>query len=384
MANRKSSTSDHLKGHSVAKAELIRDYLAIYLNILEQARGQRDVYVLDLMCGEGIYRAGERGTALQIAETVRKHHFTYGSQNHLTVVFNDLGRSKVEPGRLKIDRVREVVKPIEAALPDHIQFKYSSNEATVVADDWLRRTLPEVGHPSRAKRLFVIDPTGYTQFDIWEVRRLLQYEGTEVFLFLPVPEMYRFVGSVEEDHPLRQIARWLWRGEPPAFRDQSDFRDQLVERVRGRLGPDVYTTPIALAKSETDQYVLVHATRNLLGLERMVDAMWKMDPTQGKGYTPQKGQADLFDSASGVTDVFADKLIAFVLEAPVGRTNEDIAVFALTRGKRPMHAKEVLADAKQRGLIEVLDAKTGNAASAFYLPYKSRKKQEVVIREKKH
>lgn len=383
MANRKSSTSDHLKGHSVAKAELIRDYLKIYLAILEQAKGLRDVYVLDVMCGEGIYKGGRKGTAVQIAETVRHHHFSLESKNSLTIVFNDLGRSKIDSSRLKIDRVRDAVAPIDEALPDYIRFRYSAEEATTVADEWLRRTVPLISHPSRAKRLFVIDPTGYTQFDIRDVRRLLQYEGTEVFLFLPVPEMYRFVGSVDLDHALSRLAQWLWRGEPPSFRDQSDFRDRLVDQVRGRFGADVYTTPIPLAKSETDQYVLVHATRSLLGLERMVDAKWKLDPAQGGGYTPQAGQGDLFNSASGVSDSFAHELLAYVRDSPGGRTNEEVAVFALTREKRPMHAREVLAEAKKRGTIEVVDAESGERANAFYLPYKSRKKHEVIIRSTK-
>lgn len=380
MANRKASTSDHLKAHSVAKAELIRDYLKIYLAILEQAKGRRRVFVIDLMCGEGIYKDGKKGTAVQIAETVRHHHHSLKSRNRLTVVLNDNGRSRVEPEKLKVERVEAAVEKIAQALPDHIRFVFSSGEAERVAQEWIHLSMPPASSSDSAKRLFVIDPTGYTQFDVRAVRWLLQHEGTEVFLFLPLPEMYRFVSAVGSDHPLRQIMEWLWRGSPPEFSDQQDFRLQLIGRLRGRFGVDVYTTPIDLAKTVTDHYVLVHATRNLLGLERMVDGKWKMDPAGGQGFVPDVGQTDMFNSPTGVSESFTHALLSYVTDSPDGKTNEDVAVFALTRGMRTMHAKEVLEAAKRQGLIDVVDFETGESARAFYLPYKSQKSHKVLIR----
>ncbi len=308
---------------------MIRRYVSVYLNILEVARGQRHVYVLDLLCGEGIYADGHEGTAVQIARSVKEHHFAKKSSNSLTVVLNDRGRSRIERFRTKIERVEEAVAPIVAPLPDHIEFVFSADDADVVADRWMEESESRAGHSSRVKRLFIIDPTGYTQFDVPRVARLLQTEGTEVFLFVPVPEMYRFVGSVEEGHPLRDLAKWAWEGNVPSFDSQEDFRLQLVQCMAERFGEDVYVVTVDLAKSAKDHYVLVYATRNDLGLEKVVNEKWKMDPTGGRGLVSGTGQTNMFSTASGVTDSFEDDLLSYVRAAPGGRLNKDVAIFTL-------------------------------------------------------
>ena len=222
----------------------------------------------------------------------------------------------------------------------------------------------------------MIDPKGYTQFPVQRVPTLLRYEGTEVFLFLPVPEMYRFVGSVDEEHPLGQILTWLWGARRPTFATQKSFADPLVRQLRMAFGEGVYTTPIYLAKSPTDRYVLVHSTRSLLGLERMVGAIWKVDPERGEGFGPGSGQGDLFVKAHD----FNAELMAYVAGTPEGRTNKEVSVFTLTRAIPTRKADEVLRSQRRAGRIEVVDEEKGTPVRAFYLPFKSQKDHRVVIR----
>lgn len=378
MASRNGSTTDHLKPYSRAKADLIRSYVTKYLSILEVARGQRPVYVLDLMCGEGIYGDGSKGSAVQIAEAVREYHFARDSQNPLKVVLNDNGRSSVEPDRMKIDRVEEAIAGIVEALAKaapHIEFDLSRMKASERAS----RHRAEIRGKRRAKSLYILDPAGYTQFEIQKVRTLLEDEGTEVFLFLPLPEMYRFAKNQDETHPLGKIMLWLWGGEPLEFDSPATFAKEIFARIRERFGRDVYTTPVFLYKSKHDAYLLVHFTRHELGLERMVDALWEMDPVNGHGFGPDMNQGSIFGQ-----NQFADDLLSFIQSSPRGRSNEEVAIYATLQQMRPKHAADVLRGPKKQGLIEVVDMATQEPKRAFYLPYRSRQKATVVIRSVKN
>lgn len=353
---KKHSTANHLDPHSRAKAELIRHYVGVYLNILERAPGVREVHILDLLCGEGRYGDGNKGTALQIVETVREHHFANnGSKNRVRVVLNDLGQSDVEPDRTKIERVREACASEVAPLPTHVTVEFLCSDAVHVAIQELRN------HPPRPdlRRLFVIDPTGYSQFRIEHVVRLMATPGAEALLFVPVPHMYRFKGSASEGSVLDQLLTLLWPEGPPTGRFAS-FRDDLIQRIGDLSGPSVYTTSIWITKTRNQEHLLLHFTRSLRGLEKMVDELWRIDPTLGKGFRTGSDQVDLFSVASD----FSDDLIRYVL-TPAGRSNEEVAVFTFTRQYKGKHASEVLTPLLKNGRIRRVSP-DGTKAAGFY------------------
>lgn len=354
---KKHSTSNRLDPHSRAKAELIRHYVGVYLNILERAPGVSAVHILDLLCGEGLYGDGNKGTALQIVETVREHHYANGrSENRVRVRLNDLGQSDVETGRSKIERVEEACASQVAHLPSHIAVEFSCDDAVRVAIQELRK------HPPRPdlRRLFVIDPTGYSQFRIEDVVRLMSWPNVETLLFIPVPHLYRFSRNAVEGSSLDQIIRFLW-GDCVPGGNFATFREELIERISIKMGPDVYTTPIWIEKTKNQEHLLLHFTKSLRGLEKMVDEAWKLDPTRGKGFRADAGQGDLFSPATG----FSVDLLRFI-SVPGGRSNEEIAVFTFTRQYRSKHAGEVLKAAMKQGRVRRLE-KDGTPAKGFYL-----------------
>ena len=358
-ASTRSSTSDHLDPHSQAKATLISRYVSVYLNILERVPGVDEVHIIDLLCGEGIYADGNKGTAVQIVEAVVNHHFANNrSQNRIRVLLNDLGRSEVDPSRFKIDGVREHCTPLAKRLPDHIHIEYQKADALEVARTELKtgQTIPGL------KRLFVIDPKGYSQFPIQDVVTLMKSTGVEAFLFIPVPQMYRFVKSSDETSSLGEIISYLWKEEELSVVDEDAFFEELVYRIDREMGSDVYTTPIDLRKTRRDLYLLLHFTKSLRGLEKMVDEVWKLDPARGKGFRPDVAQGELF----AATDSFADALLNRIRESS-GVTNKDVAVFTLTKMYRLTHATQVLTAARKAGRIRAIRIDDGKEALGFYL-----------------
>ncbi len=364
---RKQRWTDYLEAHSLAKAGLIERYIAIYLNILELSRRVDDVLIADLMCGEGTYKGGEEGTAVRIVRAVREHHYARKSRNRLLVVLNDTGSSEIEPGRYKIERVREACEPLVASFPEYITVEYHREDALALAER-LRR---ERG--TKGKQLLVVDPTGYSQFTVEDAVEAMGWKGTEVILFIPIPQMHRFREAVDEGHPLSRIVQYLWPEGIPDFSGAPDiFAKALTSRLDARMGDGVYTAPITLEKDSANRYLLLYFTKSLRGLELVVDEIWSLDPSRGEGYRRSLAQAELFGAEEGL----AELLLQF-LSTP--RTNTDVAAFILTNIYRISHATPILRAARKGGQIQVIEPSRGDKASGFYISHKTRKKHNVLI-----
>ncbi len=354
-----SSTTDHLDPDSEAKATLIRRYVSIYLNILERAPGTTEVHVIDLFCGEGVYADGKKGTAVQLAEAVVDHHYSNDrSANRIRLLLNDIGMSEIELGREKIERVRDHCTSLSNRLPERINIEYSKEDAVQVA----RRE--QDTHKGRAdlKRLYIIDPGGYSQFPIREVIRLMQSNGTEVFLFLTNPQMYQFAQSTTIPPILKVIFSHVWPEGMPEFESEEAFIEGLIQGIDLAMGLDVYTTPVELRKTARDTYLLLHFTKSLRGLEKMVDEVWRLDPGRGKGFRPDLAQGELFTATHSFADILWNHIPA------VGRiANKSIAVFTLTKMYRLTHATQVLKALKRDDRISAVRADDGKEARGFYL-----------------
>lgn len=353
----KHSTRDYLAPHSQAKADLISRYVSVYLNILERVKHVREVHVLDLLCGEGTYSDGRKGTAVQIVEAVADHHYAnQGSKNRVRIVLNDLGRSDVEPGRTKIERVKEACRPAERRLPTHISVKYEAVDAVELAQRELSAHKPR----RSLRRLFILDQPGYSQVELPSVLDLMSYVGTEVLFFLPVTHVYRFKTKEEPPPSLLRFTQALWGTDVFPGRPET-FREDLKFRVDALMGEGVYTTPVILEKDPNHVHLLLHFTQNLLGLEQMVDRLWELDPELGAGYRVGGEQFEAF----GPLDRFSKPLLDYV-SVEGGRTNEEIAVFTLTNRFRTTHATQILSEAYRNGSIQRV-APDGSKARGFYL-----------------
>ena len=56
--------------HSEAKVSLYRAYLATYLSILSRVPSIQRIFLFDLMCGEGIYANGGKGSPVIATEVI--------------------------------------------------------------------------------------------------------------------------------------------------------------------------------------------------------------------------------------------------------------------------------------------------------------------------
>jgi three-Cys-motif partner protein len=180
----------YLLEHSEAKVRLYGRYLSVYLNVLHRAQFVKRIFVFDLFCGEGIYENEAKGSPIIALECIQTHYFAnQNSCPNMTVWFNDNGMSEIEEGVSKVDRVKKISSTIFK--PDNVRIEFHKENY----EDIYPKAIELVAQAKEAKGLFFIDPFGYKAIKPDDIRKMLESGKTEVFLWLPIAQMYRFADS---------------------------------------------------------------------------------------------------------------------------------------------------------------------------------------------
>jgi three-Cys-motif partner protein len=198
MSSTNHSTRQTLAEHSAAKVGVFTYYLGIYLNILGKVSSIKCVYIYDLMCGEGEYADGRHGSALEGPQRVLRYFTEYPAETlQVNYVLNDAGESDVEKGRLKIDRVRERAEQIPFASVANGQERITLHYYSLPCTEAMSKAITRVQRlrPFQEKALLFIDPWGYKEISIEDLRAALTGGHSEILLFLPTEMMYRFASK---------------------------------------------------------------------------------------------------------------------------------------------------------------------------------------------
>jgi three-Cys-motif partner protein len=349
--------------HSEAKIELYGRYLSVYLNILHRAGFVKRIFVFDLFCGEGIYENNAKGSPIIALDCIRNHYYSNkNSIPNMTVWFNYIGKSELEDG-YKVDRVQRISETL--TIPSNVDVRFFKRN--------YREIFPEaielVEQTRDAKGLFFIDPFGYKIIKPLDIRKMLEIGNTEVLLWLPIAQMYRFAGSVIENQfpgsdPLRDFLKDLFGNNIPNFRSAYDFVDQLKGRFRAYLKDlNAYVDIFFLERDATNVYCLFFFTRNIKGYEKIIETKWQIDKEHGRGFTIEKTQSFFSEiELSG----YKQKTQAFIESADY-RTNTELYFFGLENGFLPKHTKSVLDAFTKSGLIVEVVSLDGTPAKGYYL-----------------
>ena len=356
----------HLLEHSEAKLKLYDTYLAKYLNILARTPYVEKIFLFDLLCGEGIYEKGEKGSPIMALETIRDHFYSNNrSCPNITVWFNDIGYSEIEDGVLKIDRVEKFGEKIYR--PQNVNVKFYQEDY----QELYPKAVQLVNSTYKAKGLFFIDPYGYKAIKPEDIRNMLEGNNTEVLLWLPASFMYRFANTVTRSdfkggEPLKEFIIALFGKNPPLFKSVYDFIEQITGRFRAYLRElEIFVDSFTLERGGGNVYCLFFFTSHIKGYETMLATKWDMDENRGKGHTLNKSQSFSEIQLSG----YPQKLKAFVSSAEY-RTNAEIYKFGLENGFLPKHTNDVLRTWKQEEKIERISL-DGQHARGNYIEYNS-------------
>lgn len=375
--SKKRDPKKEMLAHSRAKVELYRRYLSMYLNILSRAQHVDKIYIFDLLCGEGIYEDGSKGSPLVALETI-KHHYFSNNQTcpDISIWFNDNEESKIEKGVYKVERVERFCKNIFR--PDNVEIKFSREDHRVISVEALKR----LQSSERTKGLFFIDPHGYKDITPDHVKKILKVGNTELLLFLPASFMYRFAAkSLQTDFPgskpLRDFLIELFENDIPRFSSVHDFIGKIKQKFKDYLGHEgIFIDTFTLERDRSNTFCLFFFTSHIRGFEKMIEAKWNLDTKGGKGFTLDR--SELFFTESELSG-YPNKLLDFIKQAD-RRTNEELYRFGLENGFLPKHTRPILQKWKKELDGFELFSLDGKPARSFYLPYDATMKRRIGVR----
>ncbi|MGB0432147.1 MAG: three-Cys-motif partner protein TcmP [Bacteroidia bacterium] len=363
--NEQNDSKSHMFGHSEAKTRLLREYMAAYLGILSNTSWIRDVYLFDLFSGPGIYENNGKGSPVIFLEEIKRAYDSVvarrGQEKYFHCRFND-------HDAVKIDALKQNVTNENLALGNKGDIQYSSLDYKVSLDNLLAL----VNAFNNERGFAFIDPYGYSEIALRDIKRVLQTGKMEVLLFMPTHFMYRFRENATPEALIR-------------FLDDLDISEQ-VKGVKGlafieivlngfqaKLGYEYFVDSFAIERERNQFFCLFFFTSNKLGYLKMLEAKWKVDKEDGRGWT-NDSEGGLFAKAPSANTLKLKRLLKEFL-SKTGRSNESIFNFTIDNRFLPIHTNEILREFEQNGTIEVITFNyEKRRKGAFYLSMDNIKK----------
>jgi three-Cys-motif partner protein len=369
--------------HSQAKLDLYENYLLHYLRVLGLTPFVDKINLFDIYCGIGIYKDGNIGSPLITNNCVKQINGT------LQRLGKPLKTISININDFEIHKIQNVKKILTENKVANCTYDFYNNDA----DEMLEIAAAKVNsYKSRERSLIFIDPYGYSQIHRDKIYKLIKNEHTEIILFLPVMQMYRFKDIAVND-PNRacyeNLRKFIFSFFPPNHRIINDKIDNVFDfindiKIALSFNDQFYTCSHYIERGKGNYYALFFITSNVYGLEKMVEAKWKLDPIKGKGFT-QKKSPSLFDDHFEVIDHnrqldFLRCQIINNLQKKMLSNNETYEL-TLKNEFQIKHANLILKELMSKRIINTCNEQ-GEAVAysgAFYLDYTYFKNKEVKI-----
>ncbi len=345
-----------LEPHTRAKHEILKRYLQAWVPILSLGRFPKVLYV-DGFAGPGIYSGGEPGSPI-IA--LRAGH---DQRVPITAQIRFLFIEKVA------DRAEMLEKQIAAEAPT-----FPTNFRVQVLNDTFEAAFGRVleSYKEQGQRLpptfAFIDPFGW-DVPFAMVAEIMSYRSCEVLVTFMYEEINRFIGLPDQERNFDK------------FFGCADWRDGITligPEKRNRFLHDLYMRQLHTEakvmyvrsfkmQNERDviDYYLFYGTNNLLGLEKMKDAVWKIDVTGEFRFSDATDPNQMIFFSEPRFDLLRREVANRFggTEATVG----DIERFVIgeTAFRKAHYKRHVLKPMEQAGEIEPVNPRPGRQPGTY-------------------
>jgi len=343
--------------HSQAKVKLYGSYLAKYLPIISQDKHTTNIHLYDLFSGEGIYEDGEKGSPLIAIDKINSCYTSNNNMPKLNITFNDIKPDVITKLKATIDSTQ---------IPTNCTVRILNNNYL----DLVGQVSSEIAAFKSEKAIVFLDPKGYKEISISDIKAFLTVGKSEVLVFLPIRDMYRFANmdsaNISASHePLYKFMDEIFPEGIPAFDSQPDYIHKIKEGLKNIL-PEYYVDTFMLEREPGQFFALFFFTGHIYGFEKMLETKWEIDTEQGRAFRYE--QTGAMFSGTEVLN-FPDRLKEFI--SVTKKSNLEVYKFILHEGFLPKHANELLRDWQNSNSVDVVDANgTPGRKGAFYLNYK--------------
>ncbi len=278
MPDNLTAASWALAPHTAAKLDILGAYLRAWFPILSRGRNFDRIIYIDGFAGPGRYQHGEDGSpivALKAALGALNGQVQLPFEFH----FVERRRRMVAALRANIAHLRE-----HRIIPSNVEVYVHGG--LLFEDAYQQHIRPRLMAHPRAPAFALVDPFGWTGLPMQILTDLMRRPSTEVLVNFMFEEINRFLNHSDQHDNFDELSACPdWRqGYELAGATRKKFihdlyRDQLHRAAGARY---VRSFEMRNARNVSD-YFLYFASNNRLGLAKMKEAMWKVDP--GGGYS---------------------------------------------------------------------------------------------------
>ncbi|MHB8418244.1 MAG: three-Cys-motif partner protein TcmP [Myxococcales bacterium] len=256
------TTTWELEPHTRAKHEILHRYLQAWMAIV--GTSFPEMLYVDGFAGPGCYSGGELGSPVLALDAALSHENRLrGKRVRFLFVEQNPDRAAALQKRVN-----------EMDLPANFDVTVASGKTFEEAvRDLLRGHLP----PTFA----FVDPFGFTRVPFSIVKEIARRPRCEVLITLMFEEINRFLSLPEQAANYDELfgsPRWR-KAIPLSGAPRNAFlRDLYLGQLRKDAGLKYVRAFEMRNERDRTDYYLCYGTSNRLGLQKMKEAMWKVDP----------------------------------------------------------------------------------------------------------
>ena len=224
--------------------------------------------------------------------------------------------------------------------------------------------------------LFFIDPHGYTQVSIDNLKRVFSMEGCDFLIFIPIYHIYRFLRKEDDTEQLKPIANFLRElniGEAEAKKaaNLSDFAELVLDALQNISGTEWLYKEMIKNRQFNSTHCLFFITRNILGAAKFLEAQYKLKE-QAKANQAQP----TFDF---LEDIDTRSILSFI-ERDRPYDNTQLFELGIKAGLLPKQLNKELKKLEETGIVSVT-AFSGKERKqkGFYINYEKYKAKDKMV-----
>ncbi len=342
-----------IEPHTRAKHEILKRYLQAWFPIM--TKNNHRIIVLDGFAGPGEYVDSSEGSPLVAIKTLLSNEVALSYGNEVVFYFIEADEARRHNLQTLLNRQFPT-----GTLPSYVSWHIEAGRF----DEHLSALLDNLDQAQSllAPTFAFIDPFGYSHTPMSVISRLMRHPKCEVLINVMYEEANRFINWDKPEHDIHYdqlFGTKEWRtirdvSLPPSERERR-IRELYADRLCSVGGATYVRTFRMRNKSNRTDYYLFFGTKSLTGLDRMKQAMWKVDPSGAYDFsdTSNPDQAVLFKAEPD-----AELLLAAIAQQFAGQTVtvqqvEDF-VIAKTAFHKSHYKRAVLKPMEQAGRLRAI------------------------------
>ena len=263
------TTTWPLDAHTRGKHLVLRQYLDAWLPIMRQSNAR--VLFIDAFAGPGKYSGGEDGSPIIALRALIGHNAQGIMKGEINFLFIEK-----EPDRC--DHLIRVVQEIEEQRPENCNISVRNS----TFDDTLSEVLDQIDlqNAQLAPSFVMVDPFGVSGTPMSLLERILKNPKTELYVSFMYESINRFTAHENFEKPLDELFGC------PDWRDGLNIEDPTLKKdffyglYKGQLKESgaKHVLQFELYEGNRLVYAIFFATQNVLGCDKMKQAIWKVAP----------------------------------------------------------------------------------------------------------